>query len=122
MNIYQSTAPDCLLLCQSIDYAGAGLQWSVGFNCYVRQMGRGGDYWLCAYPSTGSGQPCEVFLTCDEDVLMSATLKDNASLRRAVTKAQGLIDARMALASAEDMDDLTESLGMGRMFGTVAFA
>jgi hypothetical protein len=122
MNLYQTAAPGCLLPRQSIDYAGAGLQWSVGFNCYVRQMGRGGDYWLLAYPSPKHGIQSELFLICDEDVLMSANLKDNAGLTRAIARAQRVINHRYELAECEDLDDLTERLGMGRMFGTVAIA
>ncbi|MDO7852959.1 hypothetical protein [Hymenobacter convexus] len=119
MNLYQTAAPDCQLIHQSIDYAGAGLQWSIVFDCYVTQVG---DHWLCAYPSAEYSQAVSVFLTCDEDVLMGMKVKGNAGLRRAITKAQRLIDARMELAECEDMDNLTERLGMGRMFGTVAFA
>lgn len=121
MSLHRTTAYDSSLNRQPIDYAGAGLQWSSGFNCYVRQLG-GGDYWFCAYPRQGCDSAAEVFLTCDEDVLMHAILQGHACLTRAIAKARRIISKRNELAECEDMDALTEALGMGRMFGTVAFA
>ena len=120
MNLYQPTAATFPLLPRSLDYAAAGLKWSSGFNCYIRSLG---DYWLAVYPSSTPGTTlAKAFLTCDENVLMRVSLRDNAGLKRAVSRAQEVIRGIAEQAACEDLNELTERLGMGRLFDEMALA